>query len=364
MKSLTNIRKQAQIGFAAALIVLLALLSPSLDAPLRAQGIATLRPEPVALALTSGEVADVAIRLENASDVYGIDVRAAFDPAIVEIIDADPATAGAQMFEGTFPQPDFVALNAADNAAGTLRYVVTQVNPTTPASGAGVVVSFQVRARAGGATDLSITLVEMSDRNGNLLAVNTGAASIQVAGPTAVPTGIVLQPTASGAPGEAMANASPIPGATATTVPSGALPATATATAAGDTAAVTALPPTGATPLAPTNPTAGSEHTAAPEAGTAVAAPVEGQPIGEGPSVPVGESAAGGETPATAIAAATNVSPVIIGEAGSGQTGTPATAGRSSGPARSGQTNMVPIVGAVVALLVAGIIIARLKRRG
>lgn len=365
--TITRTRIPTSIRIAAAIIALLALLSPTFGAPLRAQGIATVKPEPAALALQSGEVADVAIRLENARDVYGIDVSAAFDPAIVEIVDADPATDGVQMFEGAFPQPDFVALNSADNAAGTLRYVVTQVNPTPPATGSGVVFSFQVRARAGGATDLAVTLVEMSDRDGNLLAVTTGMATIQVAGPTAAPTGIVLQPTAAGAPGEATANASPLPGATATSAsatgatPTTALPtappAAATGTAASATAGATAPPPAGATQPAPANPPAAAEATAAPETGAATATPIEGQPT-------AAAGGAGGETPAGASAAATTVSPVIIGEAAGGQTGAPADAAQSSGPARSGLTNAALLVGAVVALLVAGIAIARLRRRG
>jgi hypothetical protein len=369
MKVITTTRIRIPTGIAIAAILALLLLSPAANAPVAAQNVATVRPEPATLALAPGEVADVAIRLENAQDVYGIDVRAAFNPAIVEIVDADPATDGVQMFEGAFPQPDLVALNAADNAAGTLRYVVTQVNPTPPATGAGVVFSFQVRARAGGAGELAIPLVEMSDRDGNLLAVNTGAAAIQVSGPTAAPTGIVLQPTAPGAPGDSgvtavapTATGPSAPGETATTAPSGALPAAATATTGGDTPAATAPPPAGATQPAPANPPAAGEPTAAPEAGAATAAPVEGQPIGDGPAVPGGESAAGGETPA-AIAAAT-VPSVIIGEAGSGQTGAPAAAGGSSGTARSGLTTAALLGGVVVALLVAGIALARLRRRG
>jgi hypothetical protein len=374
--TITRTRIPTSIGIAAAIITLFALLSPTFGAPLRAQGLATVRPEPAALALQSGEVADVAIRLENASDVYGIDVRAAFDPAIVEIVDADPATDGVQMFEGAFPQPDFVALNAADNAAGTLRYVVTQVNPTPPATGAGVVFSFQVRARAGGATDLAIALVEMSDRDGNLLAVTPGAAAIQVTGPTAAPTGIVMQPTvaATAAPGEATsiaptATGAAATGATATTAPAGeqptaAPPAAATGTAASDAAGTTAAPPAGATQPAPANPPAAGESTAAPGADAATIAPIEGQPATAAPTAPGGESGTGGETPAAASAAATTVSPVIIGEAAGGQTGAPADTSQSSDPAHSGLTNAALLVVAVVALLIAGIAIARLRRRG
>lgn len=376
MQAITTTRTRIATGIGIAALLALLLLSPAGNAPVQAQTIATVRPEPATLALQPGAVADVAVRLENANDVYGIDVRAAFDPAIVEIVDADPDAAGVQMVAGEFPQPDLVALNTADNAAGTLRYVVTQVNPTPPATGQGVVFSFQVRARAGGATELAVTLVEMADRDGNLLAVTTGLATIQVTGPTAAPTGIILPPTpaTTGAPDEATATASPVPGATATasvptatatgpvagatTTPAGTLssaaPAAATVTAAGATA--------GATQPAPANPPAAGQATAGPEAEAATAPPVESQPT-------AAPSTAGGELPTTAVAGATTapadaVPPRVIGDTAGGSTGAPAGAVPSSGPARSGLTTATLLGGVVVALLVAGIALALLRRRG
>jgi hypothetical protein len=363
------------IGAPFALLALL-LLSPAAGAPARAQGIATVRPEPASLALQPGDVAEVAIRLENATDVYGIDVRAAFDPAVVEIVDADPDTAGVQMVEGAFPQPDLVALNAADNAAGTLRYVVTQINPTSPANGQGVIFSFQLRARAGGATELAVTLVEMADRDGNLLAVTTGLSTIQVTGPTAAPTGIILQPTSAvtAAPDEATPVASPATNATATgSAPNAtntdtpvaasptAPPAVATATAAVDTASPIPPPPAGDTPPAPADQPAAGEPAGNLPAITATAA-VEAQPA-------TTSGAAGAEMPATAIAGAIASSPVdeppsVIGEAADGQTGAPADAARSSGPARSGRPTSALLIGLVVALLVAGLALALWRRRG
>ena len=82
------------------------------------------------------------------------------------------------MTPGAFPQPDFVALNLADNAAGALRYAVTQVNPTPPATGGGVVFSFQVRGRANGVSPLRLVLVEMANRSGELLSVTTDDGAI------------------------------------------------------------------------------------------------------------------------------------------------------------------------------------------
>ncbi len=47
-----------------------------------------LRPEPAVLEIGQGQVETVSIVLENAQEVYAIDVQASFDPAVVEVVDA------------------------------------------------------------------------------------------------------------------------------------------------------------------------------------------------------------------------------------------------------------------------------------
>ncbi len=190
---------------AAALLILSFLAALLVAPPLQAQSVAVVRPEPAQLALELGQTATLEIRLENARDLYGIDVGLAFNPAVLEVLDADPNQAGVQMAPGAFPAPDLVALNAADNASGTARYVVTQLNPTPPATGSGVVFTVQVRARAAGQTELAIPLVEMSDRDGMLLAVTTGASAIEVRGDPAAAS----QPPASAAHSASTSQPSP-----------------------------------------------------------------------------------------------------------------------------------------------------------
>ena len=135
--------------------------------PAAAQGTdAVVRGEPGVLELGVGETAGVAIVLADARDVYAIDVRATYDPQVVEIVDADPARDGVQLVPGAFPQPDFVARNVADNAAGALRYAITQVNPTAPASGVGSSSTCGFAGRPPGATTLAVGPVELADRRG------------------------------------------------------------------------------------------------------------------------------------------------------------------------------------------------------
>ncbi len=147
-------------------IVILLLGLPS-QAVFAQDGSALVRADPPVLEVGQGQIETLQILLVNAENVYGIDLQAKFDPAVVEVVDADPKQNGVQMTPGTFLKPDFVALNNADNTTGTLRYVVTQLNPTPPANGEGVILSVQLLGKVSGVkTSLDIVSVQIADRRG------------------------------------------------------------------------------------------------------------------------------------------------------------------------------------------------------
>lgn len=142
---------------------------------------ALVRVDPPTLEVGQGQAEQINIVIENAKDVYGIDVRAKFDPNLFEIADSDPATDGVQMIAGSFIKPDFMVRNTADNEKGTLQYVVTQVNPTPPANGSGVVVSLLVRGKTLGKSGaLTIDYVQIADRSGKKLAVQLESGMISI----------------------------------------------------------------------------------------------------------------------------------------------------------------------------------------
>ena len=170
-------------AIAAFLVILNLVLLVAVPAWAVEAGGAVVRPEPLALDIAPGQVATVDILLEDASDVYGIDVRAHFDPAVIEIIDADAGKDGIQMKPGGFPKPEFLVRNTADNGAGTLNYVTTQISPTLPATGAGVVFSVQLRAKAAGETSLTLDSVEMANGKGQMLPVTVKSGTIRVIAP-------------------------------------------------------------------------------------------------------------------------------------------------------------------------------------
>ncbi len=157
-----------------------------------AQGSAGLvRPEPLVFEVGQGQVERLALLLENAQDVYGLDVRARFDPAFVEVIDVNADQEGVQMIPGEFPKPDFVVKNQADNATGTLMYVLTQVNPSPPANGNGVIVWLEVRGKKMGESPFVIEFVDAANREGKTLQIEKRDGIVRVVNqkpPTSTPT--------------------------------------------------------------------------------------------------------------------------------------------------------------------------------
>ncbi len=205
-------------------------LWPAAPAWAQAQA-AIVRPQPSVLEIGQGQVETLDILLENAQDVYGIDVRASFDPAVVEVVDADPSRDSVQMTPGSFLKPDFMVRNVADNAAGTLQYVITQINPSEPVTGTGVILSVQFRGKLlGQQSELTIGFVEIADRHGVKLSVqgqNGRLAVVQPKPPTpapvpsatpAPPASPTTLPTRTALPVRADTPTVPTPAAAATTV--------------------------------------------------------------------------------------------------------------------------------------------------
>ena len=133
------------------------------------------------------ETVAVEVRVNDVFDLYGVDIKVAFDPAVLEVVDANPAKPGIQVQDGGFLSPDFVVSREADNAAGTLEYAMTQVGGS-PVSGSGVLFTIFFRAKAT-ATDsaLTFTLTDLVDLDGLLIWARVVQGSATTTAP-AVPT--------------------------------------------------------------------------------------------------------------------------------------------------------------------------------
>lgn len=166
-------------------------------APLHAQSdTAVVRFDPPVLQVGEGQVEQLNIIVENAHDVYGIELRAGFDPQEIEIVDVDLEREGVQMRSGDFIKPDFLVRNQADNAVGTLEYVITQTNPTPPATGSGVVLTVLVRGKKqGGSSPVIINLVQAANNKGVKLPIEPQSGMIQVVPPKPETETPVVAPT-------------------------------------------------------------------------------------------------------------------------------------------------------------------------
>lgn len=184
-----------------------------------------------------GTTTELTIRIENAVRLYGAEVHLAFDPASLEVQDADPDADGIQLQPGDFPKPDFVVRNQADNVMGTIDYAISQMAPREPIDGSGVLAKITVKTKGEGSSWLAFTEAKLANPDGQQIpaevlngeiVVAVGAVSVQPTpaveeSPTATP--IVLAtpfqtPAPTIVPGVPAATPSPTePSVLATAVP-------------------------------------------------------------------------------------------------------------------------------------------------
>lgn len=196
--------------------------------------------------LALGEEVAVEVVIADAVDLYGASVHLTFDPAVLEVVDADPGLEGVQVIPGSFPgpseQPGDILVNVADNAAGTVDYGYTLLDPAPPVSGSGVLATVRFRGIGEGTSPVALAAALWgtaggpvpADTQGTTLEVGgtpAGSPTPATATPTAVPPTPTATPTATAIPtATATATATPTATETATPSPTVTPPATGTAT--------------------------------------------------------------------------------------------------------------------------------------
>ena len=130
----------------------------------------------VALGMTT----TVDINIVNAINLYGADVRLAFDPSIVRVVDSDAGSTGIQVGVGSFPYADFVPLNMSYNVTGTVEFALTQIPPRPAITGSGVMGTLIFEGLAGGISPITITSAILSDPDGVEILSTTNDGQIQV----------------------------------------------------------------------------------------------------------------------------------------------------------------------------------------
>ncbi|MBG0786725.1 MAG: hypothetical protein H0S79_16640 [Anaerolineaceae bacterium] len=123
---------------------------------------------------------EIPVEIRDVSDLYAVDIQIEFDPSVVQVEDADPAQDGIQPALGTFLDAGLTLFNEVDNEAGLVRFVMTQVNPSEAKSGSGVFLVLYLRGIQIGESGLDVTILELSTRAGEAIAVEPVSGSVTV----------------------------------------------------------------------------------------------------------------------------------------------------------------------------------------
>ncbi len=139
--------------------------------------------DPLTLNLAPGDEGVLDIRVENVTQLAGAEIHLTFDPALLEVVDADPSTGGAQIAHGDFLSPDFVAQNIADPTTGTVDYAIACMPLKKAVSGSGMLSRITFRALDGGETLVEIRSALLADMQGQPIAVETGSSVVVIGRP-------------------------------------------------------------------------------------------------------------------------------------------------------------------------------------
>ena len=171
-----------------------------------------VRPAPDALGLATSAEGAVALRFENVQDLYGVEAHLTFDPAIVEVVDADPSKSGVQVHLGEWLNNSFVAVNQADNSAGKIDIAATLVNPAPPVSGEGNIATITFRGKVQGISPLTLESIILVTRDSDVIASQSQNGRIGVSADGRFPETEPSAPAAAGAAQTAdAASSSPFP---------------------------------------------------------------------------------------------------------------------------------------------------------
>lgn len=132
------------------------------------------------VAVQPGLQIEVPVEIRNVSDLYAVDIEIRFDPDVLTIEDTNPEMDGVQPALGKFLDAGLTLYNEADNKEGVVRFVMTQVNPSEPKSGSGVVLVLYLRGVQAGESDLEVTVLDLSTRTGEGIPVKSVSGKVTV----------------------------------------------------------------------------------------------------------------------------------------------------------------------------------------
>ena len=250
-------------------VMLISLCLSMLQLPVASALAVVVSLDPLSTTLALGDPPfSVDVTIAGVTGLGAVDLQLAFDPGVLQVVDADPATPGTveivdgDIFTGTLP-----ASNTVDNTTGIITYQITGISSFT---GDGVIATIIFTPTAVGTSPLTFTTLNLMDLFANPIAyqapLDTGSYTVTEA-PTATPTSTPTHtPTATATHTPEVTitppTETPTPTATRTSTPTSTATRTATPTTTyTPTPEGTITPPT-STPTATSTPTSGPTATA------------------------------------------------------------------------------------------------------
>ena len=127
--------------------------------------------------------------------LYAVDIEIRFDPAVLQVEDASPNQDGIQVGLGTFLDAGLILYNQVDNDQGLIRFAMTQMNPSEPKSGEGVLLVLYFTTQADGESVLEVPFAEAATRLGEAITVEgvDGLVTVSSGAPERQTTDIPVQ---------------------------------------------------------------------------------------------------------------------------------------------------------------------------
>ena len=186
---------------------------------IRAEAGASVFFDPTSATVPVDALLDLDIGVSDVVGLQALQMEITFNPAVLQVVDADPVLTGVQIVPGDiFPQ-DTPLFNIASNVLGTCEYSIVRF-ASLPFSGDGTIATIPFQAIAVGSSPITITALIMQDGVGDIPVTVSGATINVVAAGDETPTATA---THTAAP-TATETASPSPTATATPTPIETLP--------------------------------------------------------------------------------------------------------------------------------------------
>jgi hypothetical protein len=124
---------------------------------------ANLYLEPDLRLIQVGQNTTFDLMVDGVRNLYGFQLELAFNPTVMEVVDAYPGIPGIQIEEGTFFIPENLVINQADNTAGTIKYSASLQGAKPGLTGGGRLARLTFHSKAPGVSTVDFTRTILSD---------------------------------------------------------------------------------------------------------------------------------------------------------------------------------------------------------